>query len=214
MLIPVLLKPPSGRPARVLGQGRGFTAVLQNLSRVGWPVEVHDPDGSQAYAGLPGIRVVTHAPPSPALRQASLVLIGASCPAEWRTRGMKDLEGTGIPVWDESDPAASTLGFPLWMPGQHLSLAAWATSATKPWERSVTEDFLRHNEKFAGDFVKLVNELRTLVFNEMNDEAFREKAATQLATPEILGHLLRGDYEKAKMLALKIVGSTTRSLEP
>jgi hypothetical protein len=212
MMIPVLLKPPAGRPARVLGKGRGFAAVLQNLSRVGWPVEVHDPDGGPDYSGLPGVRVVTHAPPAPALRQASLVLIGASCPADWRSRGMQDLEGSGVPVWDESDPSACTLAFPMWMPGQHLSLAAWASAATKPWERGVVEDFLRHSEGFMADFLKLVNELRTLIFNEMADEAFREKVATQLTTPEILGFLLKGDYEKAKMLALKIVGSTTRSL--
>lgn len=213
MMIPVLLKPPGGRPARVLGRGRQITRALQDLSRVGWPAEVHDPEGAADLARLPGVRVVAHAPPSPSLRQASLVLIGSDCPPDWRKQALHDLEGTGVPVWDEADPAASTLAFPLWVPGTRLSLAAWAPEAVKGWERGVAEDFLRMNERFAADFLRLVNELRDLILNDMDDEAFRDKVVTQLASPEILGHLMRGDYEKAKMLALRIVGSTTRSLE-
>ncbi len=213
MMIPVLLKPPRGRPARVVGRGSEITPVLQSLSRVGWPAEVHDPEGGADLAGLPGVRVVTHAPPAPSLRQASLVLIGSACPPDWRRQALHDLEGTGVPVWDEADPAASTLSFPLWVPGMRLSLAAWAQESVKGWERSVAEDFLRMNERFDADFLKLVNELRDLILSDMDDEAFRSKVVAQLSSPEILGHLMKGDYEKAKMIALRIVGSTTRSLE-
>ncbi len=213
MMIPVLLKPPAGRPARVVGRGREITPVLQNLSRIGWPMEVHVPEGATDYAGLPGVRVSNHAPPAPALRQASLVLIGSSCPQDWRKQAIQDLDGSGVPVWDEADPSSSTLAFPLWVPGTRLSMAAWAPDAVKSWEGNVAEDFLRLDERFAADFLKLVNEMRDLILNDMDDEAFRSKVVTQLSAPEILGHLMKGDYEKAKMLALRMVGSTTRSLE-
>jgi len=212
-MLPVLLKPPTGRPARVLGAGPEILPAIQALTRVGWPVTLHDPDGGGSLKNLPGVQVATTRPPGPALRQASLVLMASGCPPAWRAAALSELEGSGVPLWDSAEPKASTLSFPVWFPGTPLSLALWGSGPVKPWEAGLAEDFLREMEAFYGGFVRLASELRSLVLDNMTDGTFREKIVGQLVRPEILQLLLKGEYLQAKTLALKIMGTTTRSLE-
>jgi hypothetical protein len=212
-MIPLLLSPPSGRSARVLGAGKEILPCLQDLGRVGWPVVLHEPAGGGPLQGYPGIQVQSAPPPGPALRQASLVLITSGCPADWRDAARRELEGSGVPLWDASDPGGSTLAFPIWFPGFPLSLAFWTGAAVQPWERLLAEEFMRHLEGFVNGYLRLTAELRGLVFEKTTDEAFRTKVVTQIQRPEILALLLKGEYDQAKTLALKVIGTTTRSLE-
>lgn len=212
-MIPLLLSPPSGRPARVLGAGKEILPYLQDLGRVGWPVILHEPSGGGALQAYPGIQIQSSAPPGPALRQASLVMLTSACPADWREAARKDLEGSGVPLWDASDAAGSTLSFPVWFPGFPLSLAFWSSAAVQPWEKLLAEEFMRHLEGFVNGYLRLTAELRGLVFEKTADEAFRQKVVTQVQRSEILALLLKGEYDQAKTLALKVIGTTTRSLE-
>ena len=58
-MIPLLLAPPAGRPARVLGAGLEVVPILQNLSRVSWPVILHEPSGGGELKSFPGIQITT-----------------------------------------------------------------------------------------------------------------------------------------------------------
>jgi hypothetical protein len=213
MKIPVLLEAPSGRPARALGGGPHLKAAVQGLVRASWPVVVHEPAGQPQLTGLPGAQVVNYPPAGPGLRQSSLVLLGVTCPPDWREQALSDLKGTGIPFWDEADPKGSTLALPMWVPGEILSFAAWSSGGLKGWEKELAEDFLRAHEGFAGAFLRLSGEIRDLVLPGSGEEGFRQKVASQLANPELMSLLLRGEYDRARSMALKIVGSTTRSLD-
>ncbi len=212
MKVPVLLNAPSGRPARALGGGPRLKALVQSLVRASWPVVVHEPPESPLLQGLPGAQVVNYPPATAGLRQSSMVLLGESCPAPWREQALRDLEGTGVPLWDERDPRGSTLAFPLWIPGEGLSFAAWAAGGLKGWERELSEEFIRAQEAAWGRFLSLAGFLRREVLQDLDDEAFTRKVAAQLLCPEILILLHRGQEEEAKKVALKIVGSTTRTL--
>ncbi len=213
-MIPLLLAPPSGRPARVLGDGSEALPALRDLLRTGWPVVLHAPPGRGMLAALAGVQTAAHAPSQPSLRQASLVLITSACPPEWREAARRDLEGTGVPFWDEGDPAGSTLRFPVWFPGDSLSMAAWGPiQISQAWERGLAEELARHAEALYAGFLRLSSELRELLFATDSEDAFRRRVIDQVARPEILALLLKGEYEKAKMTAFKIVGSTTRELD-
>jgi hypothetical protein len=142
-----------------------------------------------------------------------MVLITTACPHDWRDMAHKELEGAGVPVWDAVEPAKSTLRFPEWFPGRSLSMAVWGGTALKPWEEALAEDFARVSGAYFALFSKLAEELRALVLESLSEEAFRTKVVSQLTRPEILAHLVRGDYDTAKTLALKIVGTTTRALD-
>lgn len=213
MMIPLLFAAPAGKPARILGAGTEVLPVLQGLSRVSWPVVLHEPAGGGALKGFPGIQLSTVPPAAPSLRQSSLVFIASGCPPAWRDAARKDLEGSGVPLWDSLDARGSTLRFPVWFPGAPLSMAVWGAGGARPWEAALAEDFVRELQGLFGGLLKLASELRGLVFDGATDEVFREKVVAQLTRPEITALLLKGDYEQAKLLALKIVGTTTRSLE-
>lgn len=212
-MLPLILAPPKNKPARVLGLGREALPAVQGLTRVSWPLIVHDPEGAKGLASLPSVQVTRVAPDGGALRQASLVLVTSACPKEWRADAELALKGSAVPVWDCRNPAASTLRIPAWFPGSTVSLAVWGTQALEPWESALTEDLARSCESLFSLFLKLAGELRTLVFSGLTDDAFRQKVVGQITKPEILALLLKGDYEGAKVLALKIVGSTTRALD-
>jgi hypothetical protein len=92
-------------------------------------------------------------------------------------------------------------------------MAVWGAGGARPWEADLAEDFARELQGLFGGLLKLASELRGLVFDGTTDEVFREKVVAQLTRPEVTTLLLKGDYEQAKLLALKIVGTTTRSLE-
>ena len=117
-MLPLLLRAPSSRPARVVGLGPSVLGALRHLRLVNWPVTVHDPEGARTLAAMPGVHASTAQPGAQTLRQASLVLIGSQAPLLWREEARRDLMGTGIPYWDEADPAGSTLAFPCWLPGR------------------------------------------------------------------------------------------------
>jgi hypothetical protein len=212
-MIPLLLAAPAGRPARVLGAGSEVVPVLQNLDRVAWPVVLHEPTGGGPLKGFPGVQFSTTPPAAASLRQSSLVFITTACPPAWRDAARKDLEGSGVPLWDSADPKASTVRFPVWVPGVPVSMALWGIGGSRPWEALLAEDFARSMEGLYGGLLDLAAELRSLVFQNDTDEVFREKVVAQLTRPEITTLLIRGEYEQAKTLALKIVGTTTRSLE-
>lgn len=212
MKIPVLLSAPSGRPARALGGGPRLKTLVQNLVRAGWPVVVHEPPERPGLQGLPGCQVVNYPPATAGLRQSSLVLLGETCPDSWREQALRDLDGTGVPLWDERDARGSTLGFPLWIPGEAVSFAAWAGAGLKGWERELSEEFVRAQEAYFERFLSLAGFLRREVLGELDDAAFVRKVAAQLTSPEVLVLLLRGQEEEARKAALKIVGTTTRSL--
>ena len=212
-MIPLLLAPPAGKPARFLGAGTDALPVLQGLARVSWPAVLHEPTGGGALKGFPGVQFSTTAPTAAGLRQSSLVFITSACPPAWRDAARRDLEGSGVPLWDSLDPKGSTLRFPVWFPGAPLSMAVWGVGGARPWEAGLAEDFARAMEGLFSGLLKLASELRGLVFVGANDEVFRQKVVAQLTRPEITTLLLRGEYGQAKMLALKIVGTTTRSLE-
>lgn len=212
MKVPVLLNAPSGRPARALGGGPRLKALVQSLVRAAWPVVVHEPPESPLLAGLPGAQVVNYPPATAGLRQSSMVLLGETCPAAWREQALRDLEGTGIPLWDEKAPKASTLAFPLWFPAEGLSFAVWAAGGLKGWERELAEEFIRAQEAAWGRFLSLAGFLRREVLGDLDDETFTRKVAAQLLCPEILTLLQRGQEEEARKVAMKIVGSTTRTL--
>jgi len=212
-MIPLLLAAPAGKPARILGAGSEVVPVLQNLDRVGWPVVLHEPTGGGALKGFPGVQFSTTPPAAASLRQSSLVFITSGCPPTWRDAVRRDLEGSGVPMWDSADPKGSTMRFPVWVPGVPLSMAVWGIGGSRPWEAGLAEDFARQMEGLFGGLLDLSAELRGLVFETATDEVFREKVVAQLTRPEITTLLLRGEYEQAKTLALKIIGTTTRSLE-
>ncbi len=212
MKIPVLLEAPSGRPARALGGGPHLRAAVQGLVRAFWPVVVHEAAGRAQFAGMAGVQVVNYPPASPGLRQSSLVLLGAACPPDWREQALSDLKGTGVPFWDEADPKGSSLALPMWVPGEVLSFAAWSSGGLKGWEKGLAEDFLRAHESFAESFLRLCGEIRQWILAGEGEEGFRQKVAAQLANPELMSLLVRGEYERARAMAQKIVGSTTRSL--
>lgn len=212
-MLPLILTPPKNKPGRVLGLGREALPALQGLTRVSWPLIIHDPEGGKGLASFPSVQVTRSAPDGGALRQASIVLLTSACPKEWRAGAELALKGSGVPTWDAEDATSSTLKFPAWFPGPTLSLAVWGTHALEPWESALSEDLARSCESLFSLFLKLAGELRTLVFSGLTEEAFRQKVVGQLTRPEILSQLMKGDYEGAKVLALKIVGSTTRALE-
>lgn len=212
-MLPLLLSPPAGRPARVLGAGAEVLPFLQALTRVGWPVTLHEPSGGGALKDFPGIQVTSATPLGPGLRQASLVLITSACPADWREAALKELEGAGVPLWDALDEKRCTLNFPLWFPGVPLSMAFWGSGKVAPWEAALAEDFFRETGGLFHAFVALAGELRGLVLQNATEEEFRRKVVSQLTRPEVLALLVRGDYQQAKTLALKIVGTTTRALD-
>jgi len=212
-MLPLIISPPKNKPGRVLGLGREALPALQALTRVSWPLIIHDPEGGKGLASFPGVQVARGAPDGGALKQASLVLLTSACPKEWRAGAELALKGSGVPVWDSKNPAASTLRFPAWFPGTSFSLAAWGTRSLETWESALSEDLARSCESLFSLFLKLAGELRTLVFSGLTEEAFRQKVVGQITRPEILSQLLKGDYEAAKVMALKIVGSTTRALE-
>jgi hypothetical protein len=212
-MLPLVLSPPAGKPARVLGAGKEILPYLQNLVSVNWPVVLHEPASPSGYQGMKGLQFSTSPPAAPSLRQASLVLISIACPDGWRDAARRDLEGSGVPVWDARDAKGSTLSFPIWFPGSPLSMACWSTGKLEPWEAALAEDYLRETQGVTAGFLRLASELRQLVFEGATDDEFRKKVVAQLTQTEILQFLLRGDYEQAKVLALKIIGTTTRSLE-
>jgi hypothetical protein len=51
-----------------------------------------------------------------------------------------------------------------------------------------------------------------MIFEGLDETAFREKVLSQAARPEVLALLLQGKGAQAKTTVLKIVGSTTRIL--
>jgi hypothetical protein len=210
-VLPVLLAAPEGRPARLLGRSPALLPILQNLRTVGWPCVLHDPEGGGLLAGFSGLQIAHDAPPSPALRQSSLVLIAAGCPPPWREAAKKELAGTGIPLWDESDPTSSSLAFPRWFPGRAVSAAAWSGGGLQAWEEGLVAPFFAGTEGLFASFLKLAGELKT-VFEGLDEEAFRGKVLDQATRPEVLALLLQGKHEQAKMTVLRIVGSTTRTL--
>lgn len=211
-MLPLLLKAPGARPARVVGLGPGILGAVRNLLVVRWPVTVHDPDGARTLASMPGVHIATTYPGTQLLRQASLVLLGSNAPAHWREEALRDLAETGIPLWDEADRAGSTLGFPSWIPGRSLSLALWGEAAKVGWTENLAGDFLTGIEGLYTSFFHLLEELRSLVFDGMSDEDFRNRVVSQVSRPEILALLLQGERERAKTTVLKIVGSTTRTI--
>lgn len=211
-MLPLLLKAPSARPARVIGLGPGVLGCVRNLLMVNWPLTVHDPEGARTLASMPGIHVSTSPPGAQMIRQASLVLIGSLAPTAWRENARRDLTDTGIPFWDEADPSGSTLGFPSWLPGRDLSLALWGEGSRIGWQEALASDFLRGIEGLYVSFFKLVEELRTLVFESMPEEEFRARVVAQVARPEILALLIHGEQERARTAVLKIIGATTRTL--
>jgi hypothetical protein len=196
----------------VVGLGPAVLGVVRNLRLVNWPVTVHDPDGAPTLAFMPGVHIATSPPGQQLLRQASLVIIGAQAPILWREEALRDLQETGIAFWDESNPTASTLAFPSWLPGRSFSLALWGEGIRGGWQENLAGDFLQGIEGLYVSFFSLVEELRTLVFDGMPDEEFRNRVVSQVARPEILTLLLNGERERAKIAVLKIVGSTTRTL--
>ena len=212
-MIPLLLTPPAGRPARVLGAGLEVVPILQNLSRVSWPVILHEPTGGGGLRSFPGIQITTASPNAPGLRQSSLVLITSACRPDWRESARRDLEGSGVPTWDAVDPRSSTVHFPIWFPGTPLSMAVWGVGGTAPWEAGLAEDFVREMGGCFEGLLRLAEELRHLGFGGADDEGFRRKVVTRIASPEVLTLLLKGEFEQAKTLAMKIIGTTTRSLE-
>lgn len=210
-MLPLLLAAPEGRPARLLGRSPSFLMVLQNLRSVGWPCVLHDEKGGGPLAGFPGLQVATTPPPAPALRQSSLVLIGGDCAPGWRAAARRDLEGSGIPFWDEADLKCSTLAFPKWLQGRELSAAFWAGGGVEPWQESLAASFLAGTESMMAGFLELAREL-TPLFEGMDEDTFRDKVVSQMTRPEILALLLKGQRAQAKTAVLKIVGSTTRTL--
>lgn len=212
-MLPLVIAPPKGKPARVLGLGREALPAVQSLTRVAWPLVVHDPEGARGLASFKGVQVTRGGPTGPLLRQASLVLVTSACPREWLTIAELELKDSDVPVWDAREKVPSSLLFPTWFPGPHLSVAVWGTRAMEPWEAALAEDLARASESLFSLFMKLAGELRALVFAGLAEDDFRQKVVGQLARPELLALLIRGQYEEAKMVALKIVGSTTRALE-
>lgn len=212
-MLPLVIAPPKSKPARVLGRGREALPAIQSLTRVAWPLIVHDPEGAKGMASFRGVQVTRGAPTGVLLRQASLVLITSACPRGWLSLAELELRDSDVPVWDARERASSSLLFPTWFPGPHLSVAVWGTRAMEPWEAALAEDLARASESLFSLFLKLAGELRVLVFSGLTEEAFREKVIGQLSRPELLALLLKGQYEEAKVMALKIVGSTTRAME-
>jgi len=210
-MFPILLAAPEGRPARFLGRSPAFLMVLQNLRSAFWPCVLHDDKGGGPLAGFPGLQVATTLPPAPALRQSSLVLIGGECPPGWREAARRDLQGSGVPFWDEADIQGSTLAFPKWLHGRELSAAFWASGGLEPWQESLAAAFLAGTESLLSGFLELARELMPL-FEGMDEKTFRDKVVSQMTRPEILGLLLKGERSQAKTAVLKIVGSTTRTL--
>jgi len=210
-MLPLLLAAPEGRPARLLGHSPALLPLLQNLKAVGWPCVLHDPQGGGPLAGFPGLQVATDVPPAQALRQSSMVLVAAGCPDGWRDAARRDLVGSGVPLWDERDPAGSTLAFPRWYPGRTISAAAWGGVGLQGWQAELFTPFLAGTEALFGAFLTLAEELRA-VFEGLDESAFREKVLSQAARPEVLALLLQGKRDQAKTTVLKIVGSTTRTL--
>ncbi len=210
-MLPLLLAAPEGRPARLLGQSPSFLMILQNLSSVGWPCVLHDEKGGGPLAGFPSLQVATAAPPAPALRQSSLVLIGSGCVQSWREAARRDLEGSGVPLWDEADAKGSSLAFPKWLHGRDLSAAFWAKAGVEPWQEKLAASFLDGTETMLDGFLELARELHPL-FEGMDEEAFRDKVVSQMTKPEIMSLLVKGQRAQAKTAVLKIVGSTTRTL--
>ncbi len=211
-MLPLLLAAPEGRPARLVGKSPAFLALLQNLRSVGWPCVLHDASGGGPLAGFPGLQVATDAPPAQAVRQASLVLIGADCPDAWRDAVRRDLAGAGVPFWDERDAEGSTLAFPRWVPGHRLSAAFWSGAGLPPAQADVLGAFFSGTEGLLAAFLKLAEELRP-VFEGLDDKAFRDKVVSQMARPEVLTLLLKGQHDQARNTVLRIVGSTTRVLD-
>jgi hypothetical protein len=211
-MLPLLLRAPSSRPARIVGFGPSILGAIRHLQMVNWPIIVHDPEGARTLGAMAGVHVSTVQPTAQLLRQASLVLLGEQTPLLWREEVRRDLMGTGIPFWDEADAAESTLAFPSWLPGRTLSIALWGDGVRGGWEESLTGDFLHGIEGLYVSFFKLVEDLRAEVFDSMTDEEFRSRVISQIARPEILALLLSGEMEKARTTVLRIVGSTTRSL--
>ena len=212
-MLPLVIAPPKSRPARILGLGREALPAIQSLTRVAWPLVVHDLEGAKGLASFKGVQVTRGAPTGTLLRQASLVLITSACPREWLAAAELELKGSDVPVWDARERVSSSLLFPIWFPGPHLSVAVWGTRAMEPWEAALAEDLARASESLFTLFLKLAGELRALVFSGLTEEAFRQKVVGQLARPELLALLLKGQYEEAKVMALRIVGSTTRAME-
>lgn len=210
-MLPLLLAAPEGRPARLLGRSPALLPLIQNLKAVGWPCVLHDPEGGGFLAGFAGLQIATDAPPAPALRQSSLILIAAGCPPAWREAARRDLAGTGVPTWDEADPKGSTLAFPRWFPGRVVSAAAWSGAGLQGWQEGLVAPFFAGTEALFAAFLKLAGELR-VVLEGLDEEAFREKVLDQAARPEVLALLLQGKHDQAKTTVLRIVGSTTRTL--
>ncbi len=211
-MIPLLLKAPKGKQVRVVGLGPTILQALQDLRAEGWPITLHHPEGGGALASLPGIHITTDPPAAAPLRQASIVLIGKEASEAWRSEAKKHLEGTGIPTFDERDLPGSTLLIPRWIPGETFSMALWGGEDLPAWKGILAREFLRGTEDLYHSFSRLVGEMERLTLGSMEEGEFRDKIVTQIAQPSILSHLLLGDYEKARMLALRIVGTTTRSL--
>jgi len=211
-MIPLLVKPPAGKPARILGIGPAILRVVQDLRSAGWPIVLHDPEGGGSLSGLSGIRIALDAPAAAAVRQSSLVLIGRDAPPEWADSVRQALEGSGVPVFDEEHPRGSSLGFPAWFPGESLSLAAWGGDESDPWKERLWADFLRGAEDLFLGFRRLSEDLRELAFDSMEDEDFRRDVVSQISRPEILALLLQDRYDDARNRVLKIVGTTTRRL--
>jgi len=211
-MIPLLLKPPKGKQARVVGLGPAVFQALQDLRTAGWPTTLHDPQGGGSLAGLPGIHISNDPPEAGALRQASLVLIGRDAPEAWRSESLARLEGTGIPFLDEGNPSGSTLLVPQWIRGESFSVALWGEAGPDSWKATLAEEFLHSTEGLFHSFLKLAGELERLTLDSMEEGEFRRKVVAQIARPEILARLLQGEYDKAKTLALRIIGTTTRSL--
>ena len=212
-MLPLVLSPPKNKPGRILGLGREALPAVQGLTRVAWPLVIHDVEGAKGLASYPNVQVTRIAPDGGALKQASLVIITSGCPKEWRADAELALKASGVPVWDSTKPANSTLRFPSWFPGSTVSLAVWGTKPLEPWESALSEDLARSCESLFTLFLKLAGELRAIVFSGLTDDAFRQKVVGQITKPEILALLVKGDYDGAKVLALKIVGSTTRALD-
>ena len=213
-MIPLLLKAPGGRPARIVGLGPKILHALQHLRSSGWPIVIHDPEGARTLTALSGIRMATNPPAFGEIRQASLVLLGSGAPGEWKKQVREAVEGSGVPFLDEDEPAASGLAFPSWIPGRGISMALWSPPGTAATPHELFESFAHGLDTLFPAFLNLVEKVKAMVTDSIEEDEFREKVLTQLAAPEILALLMRGEHDRALTSALKVIGSSTRSVKP
>ncbi|MEJ2367376.1 MAG: hypothetical protein P8Z49_03250 [Acidobacteriota bacterium] len=211
-MLPLLLAPSHDKPARVLGRSPRLVSILQNLRTAGWPAVLYDPGGDESLASLDGTHTIRRRPDAETLLSSSLVLIGESCPEDWRKEALDALQDTDNLYWDERDPDHSTLDFPRWYSSRALSLAVWGGTERTAWQESLFTALLDGTDQLFDALLRLLQDLEDVLSN-IEDRSFRQKALSQIGSPEVLSLLMAGRSDEAKTLVLKILGTTTRTLD-